>query len=410
VSGTVMASRPAQPARPAPRAPHGEPSATPPPPMPRGPRWRSYRAALPLVVWLLAIAAALGLLRGVGPRGNLPGFADATSATLAHDASGVVRGVHVGPFDYVSRGQSLVTLDDSAARLRLAAVEKDIERLSAEVSAEAARLRATNAQAVAEVDDFARRTAIDREAAHIEYLGELMADARDRALLKGERVEHGIVRGLHENMEASFRELNESEADAESLRAKVERNADVIARKKQAFEEADRRWRRHAYGHDVGVSIEPVLAPLRLSMDVREQELLEIIRQIDAHVLRAPMSGQVTMLDAAVGDAVEPGRPLVVVTPTSTDRVVAYLPEHAAFLPVPGTPVWVRGASSEGPGEYAGRVLRLSTAITEAPPRHRAAPSRPSWGRGLIIALHDGARLMPGEAVAIRFGAVPATE
>ncbi len=409
MAGGTIIDIPKQEVKPAARAAESEQLPVAPERTPKR-RWRGrrFRFIAPIVVWCLAIAAAFGLFQRVGTRGNLPGFANAPSATLAHFEQGVVRQNHVELYTYVSRGQALVSLDDSAARLRLAGLEKDLERLAAEVAAEESRLRAANAQAIAEVDDFARRTAIDRETAHIEYLAELMADARDRILLRGSSVEHDLVRKLHDGSDATFRELNDIETDTESLRAAIDRNAEVIARKKQAFEEADRRWSRYMYRPDVTVAHEPVLTPLRLSIDVREQDLLEIVRQIDAHVLRAPFAGQVTMLGADAGDRAEPGMPLVTVSPTSTNHITAYLPERVGFLPEPGTPVLVRCVTSAGGRlrEYPGSVVRLSAAITEAPLRYRRMPDSPVWGRGLVVALKDGATLVPGEAVAIRFGSL----
>ena len=108
---------------------------------------RRVIAALPVVVWVLAIAVAYRLHQRAGVVGTVTGFANDRPVTLAHLEPGVVQKVHVRLYDEVARGRVLVTMDDRQERVRLAAIEKEIERLRAEVTAERARVAADNARA-----------------------------------------------------------------------------------------------------------------------------------------------------------------------------------------------------------------------------------------------------------------------
>ena len=282
--------------------------------------WRRMRrplmAGVPVVVWLLAIGAALQLHRQVGMVAAVNGFAEDHPVTLAHLEPGVVREVYVRLYDQVSCGQMLVSMDDRQERIQLDATERDIERLRAEVLAEEARLSASNAWASADVDDLARRFAVDRESAHIDYLSQLAIDARDRILLRGTLAEYEIVRTLHDQASAPFRELNDIQTELDSLRATIAENAEVLARQRKAFEDADRRWSRYVEHDEVATAYGPVLTPLRLAIDVRERDLQEIVRLIDTHVLRAPVDGQVTTLLAHAGEPVQAGAALVTISPT----------------------------------------------------------------------------------------------
>jgi len=371
-------------------------------------RWRRRARRLlitvvPAVVWVLAVVAAFQLYRRVGVIGTVTGFADDRAVTLAHLEPGVVRDIYVQLYDQVVRGQMLLSMDDRLERILLDAIEKDIERLRAEVVAEKARLCADNARATADVDDLARRFAIDRETAHIDYLTQLAADARDRILLRGAMVEYEIVRNLHDQGSATFRELNDVQTEMDSLQAAIAKNTEVLEQKKSAFNEADRRWSRYMEHAQVATAYEPVLVPLRLAVDVRERDLQEIVRRIDAHVLRAPIDGQVTTLAARVGDHVQAGSLLVLISPTSTNRVVAYLPEPAALSARVGAPVSVNclAGADDRRREYPGTIVSLSATVNEAPPRFRQIPTYPMWGRGLVVALSDDVRLIPGERVTI---------
>ncbi len=362
-------------------------------------------AAVPVAVWLLAIAGALHLHGRLGSSGSVAGFAEDQPVSLAHPESAVVRDVHVQLYDHVRAGQTLLSLDDRQERIQLAAIETDVKRLQAEIAAEQAMLAADNARATSDVDDLVRRFAVDREAAHIDYLSKLAADARDRILLHGATAEYEIVRSLHEQGTAPFRELNDIQTEVDSLRAAITEKARVLERSKQALEAADQRWARFVEHEEVSAFYEPVLTPLRLAVDVKRRDLEEIVRRIDSHVLRAPIDGQVTELAVHAGDSVQPGVRLLAISPTSTSRVLAYLPEPMTLSTRAGEPVTVRCLASAAGGrrEYAGTVTGLSDTVTEAPLRYRQMPSYPVWGRGLMVTLSQDVRLVPGEAVTIAF-------
>jgi multidrug resistance efflux pump len=325
--------------------------------------------------------------------------------TLTHFEPGVVRSVHVRLYDPVVSNQILVSMDDREEQILLDAITQDIKRMQADVAAAEARLVAENARAITEYVDLSRRFAIDREAAHIEYLTVRLADARNRAELRGASVEHELVLRLYETGDAPLRELNQARTVMESLQEAIEENQPVLARTKTAFEDTDRRWRDYVDQYGVTTKHDPVLDPLRLAVEVRSRDLTEVVRRIDAHVLRAPISGQVTSLPVRPGDHLVAGTLLAQISPDATHQIVAYLPERLALATDVGAPVRVRCLADVAGGrrEYLGTVVRVSASVTEAPPRFRSIPTYPVWGRGIIIALAENIRLVPGEATAISF-------
>lgn len=219
--------------------------------------------------FILAIGGAVYLHGRIGAAGTITGFADDQPVTLAHLEMGVVRGVHVQLHDEVACGQVLVSMDDREERIQLAAIEKDLERLRAEVAAAQARLPAENARVQADVDDLVRRFAVDRENARIEYLSQLVVDAHDRILLPGRMVEYETMRDLYAQGSAAVLELNEVQTEVDALQASIAQRAEVLNRLNEAFQDADQRWARFAGHEEVGTAFEPVLTPLRLAVDVR---------------------------------------------------------------------------------------------------------------------------------------------
>lgn len=242
-------------------------------------------------MWCGAILCAIVLYRKEALQGDVVGYALHQPFTLAHPEPAVVRAIHVGLYDAVQAGQIVVTLDDTAERIQLAAIEDDIERLAAKVAAERARLEVDKAWSSADVNDLARRFAVNREAAHIEYLGQIATAARDRVLLQGALVEYELVQELYNKEDPARIELNDIRTEVQSLKETVAKNKAVLVRKQEAFEAADRRWSLFIKEKEVVARYEPILTPLRLAIDVRRHDLDDVVRRIDTHTLRAPVDG-----------------------------------------------------------------------------------------------------------------------
>lgn len=358
---------------------------------------------LPTIVWLGALIAVAVLEWRTHQTSLVTGYGESPPIVLAHSEPGCVRTVYVRLFDMVRTGQMLVSLDDTEERILLGQVEKDLERLRADVLATATRMRFESARTAVDVQDVTRQFATDRETTRIDYLSQLVLDAKDRVQARWFAAEAEIVRGLCEAGSASPRELNEIEAAVESLRVAIEQNTDVIARKRAAFEESDRRWAEYLRHEPVESELETALAPLRLAADVRQRDVENLVRRIDQHLLRAPVDGQVTLLTVQDGDSVTAGAPLVEITAPSTNRVVAYIPETSVATIANGMRVTVRPAlaSAGAAPEMTGVVSSLSAAITEAPVRHRLYPTAPLYGRGFTVTLDDGQMLRTGERAEI---------
>lgn len=360
---------------------------------------------VPVAAWIAMILVALNLHQRRSPGGAVVGYAEYNPVTLSYLQSGAVRGLHVSLHEHVRPGQVVVTMDDSQERSRLSTIEKDIERLAAEVEAERGRLQFARADDRRNDDGLERRFLVDRETFHVEYLATLVGDARDRIRLRGGLVEYEIIKGLYERGDAEFREFNDQQTEVDALAAKIEENKALLQRQKLAFNDADQRWFRYRDSRTGPVEFDVVLTPLRLAVEVRQRELNELVYQIDAHVLRAPIDGQVSKLFAHAGDRVQAGSPLLRISPTATDRAILYLPEYRAGLASVGMPVNVRRLASLGGSRtlLAGRIESLAPGIDEVPLRYRLAADRPEWGRAAVVTLDDGVKLMPGEAVSVSF-------
>lgn len=374
-------------------------------------RWlkRLFRKMLetygPIAVWLLALAAVLVLYSRRSNTGSVVAYGEERSITIAHLEPGMVRELRVELHQIVEPGELLAKMDDRADRLRLSTISKDLERLKYEVEAERSQIEMAQASADLDARDLARRLLVDRESAHIQHMVQIIERAGDQATLDGTLVEYNIMKRLYEEDQANFRELNLMKTQVDALRARVKTADEALERMKKAFKEADERWFAFTDAQQDPVDYESVLTPIRLAADVREREIRELVFRIDQYVIRSPARGQITAIYVEPGDRVLAGEPLVNISPTATNRVVAFLPPERSKFVYLGEPVRVFpvAATNEQSRQVQGAVLSVADAITEAPIRFRKMPSWPIWGREVIVTLSNDATLMPGEAVTLRF-------
>lgn len=358
---------------------------------------------IPFVIWVMAIVLAFRLNPQLGLAGRFTGYAESRPVIVAHAESGMVRELRVGLHQVVEPGEILLKLDDHQERLHLATISSDLERIRKEVDAARVKLELDQVGAELNQEGLSRRLLVDREAAHIQYLDALVQQASDQARLDGKMIEYGLVKGLHDEAHGTFRELNIIKTEVDTIRERIEKNKSALARMEQAFKDAEMRWFAFSDREPFSIDYDTILTPLRLAVDVREREIAELTHQIDQHALRAPIRGQVTALHVAAGDTVIAGNPLVTISPTTTQFVIAYLPEDKIASMQIGDPVRVYpvAVTSQNARIAQGRVFSQSDVVIEAPLRYRRLPTLPVWGRETVIKVMDNTSLLPGEAVSL---------
>jgi multidrug resistance efflux pump len=361
----------------------------------------------PAVVWLLAIGGAMMLFSREHRVGSLSGFAEDRSITIAPTELGRVRELRAELHQFVEPGDILVQFDDRDDQLALATMTTDLEHLRKEIESEASKLQFEEAGLDVDSQDLSRRFLTDRESAHVQYLSALATQAGDKGRLNGLLVEEDILEQLYKETSASFRELNAFKTGVQEVRERVRANEENLARMQKAYQEADARWFAHHDRQKIPYDREAVLAPLHVAVQVKEREILELVHRIDEGVRRAPIRGQITALYVGIGDTVVAGNPMLVISPTSTKRVIAYLPESETATVRVGEKLRVLPVAKgrEGNRSMEGRIVSVADAIREAPTRFRRMPNLPVWGREVVIRIEGKPGLIPGEAVSINWKA-----
>jgi multidrug resistance efflux pump len=355
----------------------------------------------PLVVWLVAVAMAVGLYqRRAGPL-HVVGYAERRTVALSAVDPRPVNALLARLHQPVQKNQILLALDDTLERQQLQIVDAEIAELRGQLSATRAQLDLDRGRDQMDARDLERRLLVDRSEAHVTYLEQLAINASDQMRLQGALIDFEVVAQLSDQEQASRLEFNRLDTLVKELRARLEGNTTVAAHKRDAFLESDRRWQDFRESTSAGWSYEPLLTPVKLAIEVKQKELESLAYRIERSTLRAPFDGQVTELTAAEGSSYQPGEPLMVVTAAGTNRIVTYVPENRLPGPAPGVAVRVRRPDSSE--WFPGVVLSLADEVAEYPFRHRTRAGARQWGRALVLHTDIRPPALPDEAFDVNF-------
>jgi membrane fusion protein (multidrug efflux system) len=266
-------------------------------------------------------------------------YTAAETAQVTPAVAGIVREVRVADTDAVHRGDVLVVLDDTDARLALAQAEAELgraqrrvrgyvandESLAAQVAARDSESVRANAQVDAANADFARaKIDLDRR--------EALADSGS---VSGDEVTR--ARAAFENARASLAAARAAAAQSGANRAATagqrEMNATLIA------------------GTTEDANPEVALARAR-----RDQARVNLERT----VVRAPVDGVVAKRAVQLGQQVQPGAPLLAVVPVAQVHVDANFKEVQLAKVRIGQPVEVESDVYGSAVVYHGTVEGLS--------------------------------------------------
>ncbi len=351
---------------------------------------RSAFRAVPLMVWLGALAVVLLLLRQQPLAGTAPAVVEAARHSVVAPAAGIVQVLAVGVHEAVDAGQLIGRLSDDQLVLRLTRARHELSRLQAEVEAEAERLAVTAADVV-QRSGVDRRLYVDREEAAIELL-QARADLEEAIIRqRGVAIELERVDVLGESGVASPSALNKLQTDHDAWAQRVvdlRREVDAQRGRAEATESRVAAAEAVAGGERMAGQ-EVLLAPRRWQVQAQEVELEQIALERQRLALRAPVAGTVESVARLEGQFVAAGEVLVTVVARHPDAIVAYLPPAAAGVVVPDQEVGVEDPAR--PGAVARTTVRsVGPSVVELPARLWRRPGVPEWGLPVRLTPVDG--------------------
>jgi multidrug resistance efflux pump len=349
--------------------------------------WR-FREILVKSAPVVSLVATLGLagwihFGGAGPAGGkVVGFAQGVDSNVSSLEVGRIAVLAVEPGQAVTEGEIILTLDPTRIDAEIAIVEAEKTRLEALIPSE-------QAESMQKLDESVESLERDLAEAQEEY-----AQAKSQAqVLESER---SRAKKLVEDKLAVSEELAKLDVEYAAVKPVVDSKPRHIQLLKTQLEAARGRRDKAAKALDA-----KGIGPLSGDLLVATAELDQLRKRRAALVLRAPVSGRVTMVWKRPGDVVAIAEPLVTVV-SARKRVLACVPEKQAFRVNQGdrATLWIQGGSS---APLTGTTVALAPIVTEVPIRCRRAPTIPSWGREVTIELDGPVELVPGQAFDIDF-------
>jgi HlyD family secretion protein len=338
----------------------------------------------------LARVAPLVLIAGlavwwIGRSGNrgtgqARGFAESVPLTVASSSAGRVVEVLVSVGQAVKAGDPIARLDPQPLELQRRRLEAERALLAAKLVAESSR----QGDSVMRAEVWRLRTAAEAQ--------------QDKAALVDLENEVTRLDGLLDDQLVKASDVAPRRQDRDALAARVgtferARAAGHAALDLKKGAEAD----HHA-------EIELRTAPLREALRVKEIRLQQLALQTAALTLRAPGQGVVGAINRRPGEMLAAGEAAVLIVAHRPGLFEIYLSDRDQRLPRVGASAHLtRSGLFTRP--VTGRVIEVSPAIVELPPRLRLTPQIPTWGRRVLVDASPSPemRALPaGEEVRVR--------
>ena len=356
----------------------------PPIPSPPGTLLKEFRVrVLPFAMFAVVCAATLATWRSyVGPS-SLVGQVEAVQAVVSSPQPGRVINVRVGHLQHVNKGDPLVqilTTDPKILEAQLAVNRARIDFIRSNVDQ---RLRKENNLISFEgfrLDGMQKR--VD------------LAMARTRLIFNEnefQRVDQ-LFRGNSNNI-ASIRDFEVAKRDVELARAQVSEFERLVNQAAAIIRELEPS--ENKIEDDTSNSV-------RAAVSVEERQLGLIEAQLAPITLTAPIEGVVAIVHHRDGESIVAGEPILTLSSTHSDRIVAYLRAPLYAMPEIGQSVEVRSRSNpKNPGRGEIRAVGATFEVINAEllPVGSPVQGRPQRGLPLVISIPLEGKFYPGEIV-----------
>jgi multidrug resistance efflux pump len=363
---------------------------------------RSLRRAIPVAVWLAAVALAWWLHWSLGGLSEATGIAEVRQYTISPAETGRLASVEVVPGERVYPGAIVARLDTEILEGEIAVAEADLREIEAQIPAQGRSLDLTRLETE-------RTFRAQCEEAEVELQAARATHHRDRAELAAVQEELDRQRTLVKQRLANTARMQELQVRLAALQEAVAAwpaRVEALEAREKAARQRLETWRATHAGASGTDARRDRLRPLELQL-LRQQEYLELLRKrLRNMTLRAPAEAYVTSVAAREGDVLRPGDPVLVLVEADPVQVVAYVNEERGGRLAIGDTASLRSRDRNG-GSVTGAIAGISRAVSQLPPRFWPGPTRPRWGREVFVRVAPGHPLDPGEAFDITFRRKP---
>jgi multidrug resistance efflux pump len=352
-------------------------------------RWRRRaRAAVPVLVWLGAIAGVLLLVQGRRVDTPVTGLVDSAQHAVLAPLEGRLDALLVSLHQDVAAGQLLARLHDEDVRLRLLRERHELERLRAELRRQEVELdqqeRSATARQQLDSSVELRRLTQSFEQAQLEALAVRAEVEESRVRAQGLSVETDRLLQLTEQGMLSDTELVRKRTELDALHKRIAELDQLLAERRAHADACRQRLQQFTIGHLPGAPRDAVLEPQRWLLreqETRIERLALEARQLD---LLAPAAGRVGSLNCQPGAWLRAGVVMLTLVDPAPRRILGYVPEALAGSAVPAREVTVlRPATGAVLGSSP--ILSVSAAMVLVPTRLWRDPRQEEWAWEIVL-------------------------
>jgi multidrug resistance efflux pump len=353
---------------------------------------------IPIAVCILTAIAIYLLCRQSPKLTGIQGIAEAREFTVSSYENGRIVSMEVAPGQKVERNQILASLDKGTLEQEIKVAEAELRELESQVPAKGKSLEVSGLES-------GRAFQSDMEKAAGELESARAACRRIQVELSGTQQEYDRQRDLVQRHLASADRMHSLQVQLAALQQESDScpsQIEALEATKQAAQKRFDEWRFSLEGNSDRNAHREQLKPILLRSR-RQQEYLQLLKmRAENLVLRSPADGYVAGIDAASGDVVVAGEPLIVIVEASPRQVIAYLDENRRCPVAAGDTVILRPRNKEA-SPMQGTVVSVSSTVSKLPQRFWMSPNRPQWGKQVFIRADSSRTLIPGE----KFDIVP---
>jgi len=391
------------------------------------------RHAVPVMVWLGAVAAVVWLFHGRLQRFEAVGIARGQVRQVAANCTGRIREITVPLYTSVKAGQPLVVVDtvtddecvdEAKIRTELATAVAEVESLCALLIPTQEQLRAEAAAFRNSRDDNWRRFEVDVDSARLRILELQATIASDQVTLDDLAIQVKINDKLLEEDAIVPYEAERVKAQHDSLLRKIKENERLLEQEKVTLRQTEERRDAFVAQKLPDQSEDAALESIRKQIGVQEATVKGLLEQLSTWKARrevkltSPIDGVVMPIHPGQkndimlqrpgeevwrqqGEVVNAGDPILAVAEPQPTEIVAYVTQEQLGDLKTGMPVEL--AKTRIPAQVApSTVAEIGPTVELMPQRLWLNPALPQWGLPVLIRIPAGLILIPGEIVRIR--------
>lgn len=356
-----------------------------PVPIPLKQRWDDFRMAQAPVLTFLVLALTIGWMwsRYVSPS-SIIGEVEPIRANIISVVDGTLQELKVDILQPVTNGQELAVLvarDVDVFGAELIGAEADLRVMERRMDVDKTRNLGAYAQlrsTLIEEQMELNQARVRLEEAEAEY-------ERVKRLFEGNIVGRGSGIGGNVGLDAAKR-------DRDSLRAEVASHEEVTEELEASVE------RLRAIGlQEVGQAD----AVIDQAIAAQRERTSRLQRPI---VLRSSIDGFVSAISNHPGESVSAGQPILVLSGSKSDRILAWMRQPVTHRPRAGDVLEVRRTAMGQPA-FKATVVEVGSQMEPISPTllpATAAADRTEIGLPMLVKADEILNLIPGEAVQLR--------